>query len=61
MQKSAHITLATGPQSYVDAIYGNVTGAELIPDAGGFYKLPCDTKLNVSMVLGYVSPKLPMY
>ncbi|KAH8079427.1 aspartic peptidase domain-containing protein [Cristinia sonorae] len=46
--------LATGPPSYVDAIYGNLTGASLMEDTGGVYKLPCDTKINVSMVFAGV-------
>ncbi|KZT73137.1 acid protease [Daedalea quercina L-15889] len=42
---------ATAPQYYVDAMYKNVPGA-VYNDSIGFYTLPCDTKLNVSMVFG---------
>lgn len=38
---------------YADAIYGDVTGASF-DETAGIYRVPCDTKLNVSFVFGYV-------
>lgn len=43
---------ATAPQYYVDAMYKDYPGA-VWNDSIGFYTLPCDAKINVSMVFGY--------
>ncbi|KAK7681853.1 hypothetical protein QCA50_015200 [Cerrena zonata] len=52
-------SLATAPRAYVDAIY-NVTGAKF-DDESGFYIVPCDTKINVTMVFGGLkSPMNPL-
>lgn len=40
--------IATAPPKYVDAIYA-VKGAHY-DEESGFYIVPCDTKLNVSLV-----------
>lgn len=45
--------LAQAPPYYVDAMYAHVPGAQF--DGVGTYSLPCDTKINISMVFGYVS------
>ncbi|KAH9917043.1 aspartic peptidase domain-containing protein [Fomitopsis serialis] len=44
-------SFATAPRYYVDAMYKDVPGAEFNESIGS-YTLPCDTKLNVSMVFG---------
>ncbi|KAI0784375.1 aspartic peptidase domain-containing protein [Abortiporus biennis] len=43
-------SLTDMPAYYVDLIYKNIPGAKPIADMPGMYQLPCDTKLNVSMV-----------
>ena len=42
------------PQYYFDAVYKDVKGLEVIDKSLGIYSIPCDTKLNVSMVFKYV-------
>lgn len=44
-------SLSQIPQAYVDAIYGQVPGAQFFPSQG-VYVLPCDTNINVSFVFG---------
>ncbi|TCD64731.1 hypothetical protein EIP91_003687 [Steccherinum ochraceum] len=46
--------LSTAPKSYVDAIYGSIPNVTLVSEDMGLYKVPCDTRLNVSMVLNGV-------
>ena len=48
-------SLSQIPQTYAAAIYGDVPGAQLY-SSSGIYVLPCDTKINVSFVFGYVFP-----
>ncbi|KAM5545904.1 hypothetical protein V8D89_000030 [Ganoderma adspersum] len=38
------------PPEYMRAIYGSIPGAHLLDD--GYWSVPCDAKLNVSMVIG---------
>ena len=44
--------LGTAPPPYVDAMYASIPGAKLASD--GSYIVPCDTKMNVSMVFACV-------
>lgn len=54
-------SLSTLPQYYVDLIYKNVPGSQPVDDSPGFYVLPCETKLNVSMVFsGIEYPMNPL-
>ncbi|TFY64895.1 hypothetical protein EVJ58_g2322 [Rhodofomes roseus] len=50
-------SLATAPRYYVDAMYKDVPGSKFNKSIG-YYTLPCDTRLNVSMAFG--SSKYPM-
>ncbi|KAF7789586.1 hypothetical protein EIP86_000532 [Pleurotus ostreatoroseus] len=38
------------PKYYFDAIYSDIKGSTKLDGADGIYSIPCDTKLNVSMV-----------
>ena len=40
------------PPEYMRAIYGSVSGSYLLDD--GYWSVPCDAKLNVSMIIGCV-------
>ncbi|KAI0784374.1 aspartic peptidase domain-containing protein [Abortiporus biennis] len=40
----------TLPSYYVDLIYKNIPGVTTREDIPGLYQLPCDTKLNVSLI-----------
>ena len=40
------------PPEYVEAIYGSVPGAFLLDD--GTWNVPCDTRFNLTILLGYV-------
>ena len=42
------------PKYYFDAVYSDIKGLKKFDAADGIYSLPCDTKLNVSMVFKYV-------
>ncbi|KAL6305595.1 aspartic peptidase domain-containing protein [Sparassis latifolia] len=44
-------TLIPAPQYYVDAIYGNIPGANF-SSTMNTYEVPCSTKLNISMLFG---------
>lgn len=44
---------AQAPQDVVDAMYRDLPGSEF--DGCCQYTLPCDTKMNISVVVGYVS------
>ncbi|CAL1702627.1 unnamed protein product [Somion occarium] len=44
-------SLSTAPPDYVDAMYKNLPNASF-DDESGFYIVPCDSKVNVSMVFG---------
>ncbi|KAH9948706.1 aspartic peptidase domain-containing protein [Amylocystis lapponica] len=48
---STGTTCGAAPQFYVDAMYKNVPGANFSKDLQS-YILPCDTRLNISMVFG---------
>ena len=41
------------PQFYLDAMYKDLPGAVFVEE-GGYYQLPCDTKVNISMIIRYV-------
>ena len=38
------------PPYYWDAVYGEIPGLKVLDEAAGAYSLPCETKLNVSVV-----------
>ncbi|KAH9947685.1 aspartic peptidase domain-containing protein [Amylocystis lapponica] len=44
-------SLATAPPFYVDAMYANIPGANFSDDLQSYY-LPCDSKINISMLIG---------
>ena len=46
------------PKYYFDAIYSDIKGSTKLDGADGIYSIPCDTKLNVSMVFKYVPRSL---
>lgn len=45
------ITLDIAPRSFVDAMFKDIPGAEFDDDFG-LYRIPCDAKVNVSLVFG---------
>lgn len=44
------------PQRYFDAVFKGVPGFQALDKKLGVYTLPCDTKVNVSMVFKCVCP-----
>ncbi len=48
--KSEPLSVATAPAYYVDAMYKDLPGA--IFDGKTGYTVPCNSKVNISMVFG---------
>ncbi len=40
------------PPEYLAAVYGPIDGSSLLDD--GAWGIPCDTKMNVSVIFGWV-------
>ncbi|KZT73607.1 acid protease [Daedalea quercina L-15889] len=47
-------SLALVPRYYVDAMYKDLPGAVFLEE-GGYYQVPCETKVNISMVFSSIS------
>ncbi|TCD63158.1 hypothetical protein EIP91_005886 [Steccherinum ochraceum] len=50
-------SLSTAPPAYVDAMYAAIPGAQF--DGAGNYYVPCDARINVTMIFG--SDSYPMH